>query len=41
VSLKLSAVSVPELRVWPALVARATVVAGGLIGREFGSMRAR
>jgi hypothetical protein len=41
VSLKLSAVPVPGLRVWPALVARATVVAGGLIGREFGSRRAR
>ena len=40
-SLKLSAVSVPGLRTWPALVARATVVAGGLIGREFGSRRAR
>jgi hypothetical protein len=41
VSLKLSAVPVPGLWVWPALVARATVVAGGLIGREFGSRRAQ
>ena len=29
------------MRVWPALVARATVVAGGLVGRESGSRRAQ
>jgi 4-amino-4-deoxy-L-arabinose transferase-like glycosyltransferase len=36
VSLKLFGVSLPGLRVWPALVAWATVVVGGLIAREFG-----
>jgi 4-amino-4-deoxy-L-arabinose transferase-like glycosyltransferase len=36
VSLKLFGVSLPGLRVWPALAAWATVVAGGLIAREFG-----
>src|SRR5580693_2869489 len=36
VSLKLFGVSLPGLRVWPALAAWATVVAGGLITREFG-----
>ena len=40
-SIQLSAVPVPGLRVRAALVARATVVAGGLIGREFGGRRAR
>jgi hypothetical protein len=41
VSFKPSGVPVPGLRVWSALVARATVAPGGLIGREFGSRRAR
>ena len=36
VSLKLFGVSLPGLRVWPALAAWATVVVGGLIAREFG-----
>jgi hypothetical protein len=36
VSLKLFGMSLPGLRVWPALAAWATVVAGGLIAREFG-----
>jgi hypothetical protein len=36
VSLKLFGVSLPGLRLWPALAAWATVVAGGLIAREFG-----
>ena len=34
-----SARSLPGLRVWPALAAWATVVAGGLIAREFGGGR--
>jgi Dolichyl-phosphate-mannose-protein mannosyltransferase len=42
VSLKLFGVSLPGLRVWPALAAWATVVAGGLIAREFcGGRRAQ
>jgi len=36
VSLKLFGVSLPGLRVWPALAMWATVVVGGLIAREFG-----
>jgi hypothetical protein len=36
VSLKLFGVSLPGLRVWPALVAWATVVVSGRIAREFG-----
>jgi len=36
VSLKLFGVSLPGLRVWPALAAGATVVVGGLIARDFG-----
>ena len=39
VSLKLFGVSVTGLRVWPALAAWATVVAGGLTAREFGGGR--
>ena len=39
VSLKLFGVSLSGLRVWPALAAGATVVAGGLIAREFGGAR--
>jgi hypothetical protein len=39
VSLKLFGVSLPGLRVWPALAAWATVVAGGLTAREFGGGR--
>src|SRR5215469_16436245 len=36
VSLKLFGVSLAGLRLWPALVAWATVVVGGLLAREFG-----
>jgi len=39
VSLKLFGVSLPGLRVWPALAAWATVVIAGLIAREFGGGR--
>ncbi len=39
VSLKLFGVSLTGLRVWPALAAWATVVAGGLTAREFGGGR--
>ncbi len=39
VSLKLFGVSLPWLRVWPALAAWATVVIGGLTAREFGGGR--
>jgi 4-amino-4-deoxy-L-arabinose transferase-like glycosyltransferase len=39
VSLKLFGVSLPGLRVWPALAAGATVVVGGLTAREFGGGR--
>ena len=39
VSLKLFGVSLPGLRVWPALAAWATVAVGGLIAREFGGGR--
>jgi 4-amino-4-deoxy-L-arabinose transferase-like glycosyltransferase len=39
VSLKLFGVSLPGLRVWPALAVWATVVAGGLTAREFGGGR--
>ena len=39
VSLKLFGLSLPGLRVWPALAAWATVVAGGLTAREFGGGR--
>ena len=39
VSLKLFGVSLPGLRVWPALAAWGTVVVGGLIAREFGGAR--
>jgi hypothetical protein len=39
VSLKLFGVSLPGLRVWPALAAWATVVVGALIAREFGGGR--
>ncbi len=39
VSLKLFGVSLPGLRVWPALAAWATVVVGGLTAREFGGGR--
>ncbi len=39
VSLKLFGVSLPGLRVWPALAAWATVVVGGLTAREFGGTR--
>jgi hypothetical protein len=39
VSLKLFGVSLPGLRVWPALAAWATVVIGGLTAREFGGGR--
>ena len=39
VSLKLFGVSLPGLRMWPALAAWATVVVGGLTAREFGGGR--
>ena len=39
VSLKLFGVSLPGLRLWPALAAWATVVVGGLTAREFGGVR--
>ena len=39
VSLKLFGVSLPGLRVWPALAAWATVVVGGLTAREFGGSK--
>jgi hypothetical protein len=39
VSLKLFGLSVPGLRVWPALAAWATVVVAGLTAREFGGGR--
>lgn len=39
VSLQLFGVSLPGLRVWPALVAWATVMVGGLTAREFGGTR--
>ncbi len=39
VSLKLFGVSLPGLRVWPALAAWATVVVAGLNAREFGGTR--
>ncbi len=39
VSLHLFGVSLPGLRVWPALAAWATVVVGGLTAREFGGAR--
>jgi hypothetical protein len=39
VSLKLFGVSLPGLRVWPALAAWATVVVAGLTAREFGGRR--
>jgi Dolichyl-phosphate-mannose-protein mannosyltransferase len=39
VSLKLFGVSLPGLRLWPALAAWATVVVGGLTAREFGGGR--
>jgi dolichyl-phosphate-mannose-protein mannosyltransferase len=39
VSLKLFGVSLPGLRVWPALAAWATVVVAGLTAREFGGSR--
>jgi hypothetical protein len=39
VSLKLFGVSLPGLRVWPALAAWATVVVAGLAAREFGGGR--
>jgi hypothetical protein len=39
VSLKLFGVSLPGLRVWPALAAGATVVVAGLTAREFGGAR--
>jgi Dolichyl-phosphate-mannose-protein mannosyltransferase len=39
VSLKLFGVSLPGLRVWPALAAGATVVVAGLTAREFGGTR--
>lgn len=39
VSLKLFGVSLPGLRVWPALAACATVVVSGLTAREFGGGR--
>jgi len=39
VSLKLFGLSLTGLRVWPALAAGATVVAGGLTAREFGGGR--
>jgi hypothetical protein len=39
VSLKLFGVSLPGLRVWPALAAWATVVVAGLTAREFGGTR--
>ncbi len=39
VSLKLFGVSLPGLRVWPALAAGATVVVSGLIARELGGGR--
>ncbi len=39
VSLSLSGVSLPGLRVWPALAAWAVVVTGGLTAREFGGGR--
>jgi len=39
VSLKLFGVSLPGLRVWPALAAWATVVVAGLTAREFGGAR--
>jgi hypothetical protein len=39
VSLKLFGVSLPGLRVWPALAVWATVVVGGLTAREFGGGR--
>ena len=39
VSLKLFGVSLPALRLWPALAAWATVVVGGLTAREFGGAR--
>jgi 4-amino-4-deoxy-L-arabinose transferase-like glycosyltransferase len=39
VSLKAFGVSLPGLRVWPALAAGATVVAGGLTARELGGGR--
>jgi Dolichyl-phosphate-mannose-protein mannosyltransferase len=39
VSLKLFGVSLPGLRVWPALAAWATVVVAGLTAREFGGGR--
>ena len=39
VSLKLFGVSLPGLRVWPALAAWATVLVAGLIAREFGGGR--
>ena len=39
VSLKLFGVSLPGLRLWPALAAWATVVVGGLTAREFGGAR--
>src|SRR5208282_2592773 len=38
-SLKLFGVSLPGLRVWPALAAWATVVVSGLTAREFGGGR--
>jgi hypothetical protein len=39
VSLKLFGVSLPGLRLWPALAAWGTVVAGGLTAREYGGGR--
>jgi hypothetical protein len=39
VSLKVFGVSLPGLRVWPALAVWATVIVGGLIAREFGGTR--
>ena len=39
VSLKLFGVSLPGLRVWPALAAWATVIVAGLTAREFGGGR--
>jgi 4-amino-4-deoxy-L-arabinose transferase-like glycosyltransferase len=39
ISLKLFGVSLPGLRVWPALAAWATVVTVGLTAREFGGGR--
>ncbi len=39
VSLELFGVSLPGLRLWPALAAWATVVVGGLTAREFGGTR--